>query len=111
MCKKLINRHNICILVCSIDIMNFFLEKVGETGKTEIGKTMIIDRMGADPSTLLNLSNKFVSTVKIGWGLSLLCDEKFLGRRISDYKQSGFGVSNGGTLLEIAFSKGRLKEK
>ena len=90
--------------------MNFFLEKVGETEKTEIGKTMIIDRMGTDPSTLLNLNNKFVSTVKIGWGLSLLCDEKFLGRRISDYKQSGFGVSNGGTLLEIAFSKGRLKE-
>ena len=78
MCKKLINRHNICILVYSIDIMNFFLEKVGETEKTEIGKTMIIDRMGTDPSTLLNLNNKFVSTVKIGWGLSLLCDEKFM---------------------------------
>ena len=35
--------------------MKFFLEQVGETGKTEIGKTMIIDRMGTDPSTLLNL--------------------------------------------------------
>ena len=41
--------------------MSFFLEKVGELAKTEIGKTMIMDRMGTDPSTLLNLSNKFVT--------------------------------------------------
>ena len=90
--------------------MNFFLEQVGEIGNTEIGKTMIIDRMASETATLLNLNNKFVTTVKIGWGLSLLCDERFLRRRISGYKQSGFGVSNGGTLLEIAFSRGRLKE-
>lgn len=90
--------------------MNFFLEQVGEIANIETGKTMIMDRFGVDPGTLLNLSSKFVSTVKIGWGLSLLCDEKFLATRISRYRQSGFSVSNGGTLLEIAFSRGRLRE-
>lgn len=90
--------------------MNFFLEQVGEIANIETGKTMIMDRLGVDPGTLLNLSSKFVSTVKIGWGLSLLCDEKFLATRISRYRQSGFSVSNGGTLLEIAFSRGRLRE-
>ena len=70
--------------------------------------TMIIDRL-AFPTEVLYYSGYHENTiVKIGWGLSLMIDERVLAKRVEDLKEHGFFVSNGGTTLEIAYSKGQL---
>ncbi len=70
--------------------------------------TMIIDRL-AFPTEILYYSGHRENTiVKIGWGLSLIINEDVLARRVGDLKAHGFLVSNGGTTLEIAYSKGQL---
>ncbi|MCW6168988.1 MAG: phosphosulfolactate synthase [Thermoplasmatales archaeon] len=70
--------------------------------------TMIIDRL-AFPTEVLYYSEHSKNTiVKIGWGLSLIVDENILVKRVGDLKAHNFLVSNGGTTLEIAYSKGRL---
>ncbi|MHB1663626.1 MAG: phosphosulfolactate synthase, partial [Thermoplasmataceae archaeon] len=55
-----------------------------------IGKTMVIDRLASDLDTIKHLS-RFVTYVKIGWGLSFLLSEKALNNRISRIKDMGIG--------------------
>ncbi|MHB1493388.1 MAG: phosphosulfolactate synthase [Thermoplasmataceae archaeon] len=74
-----------------------------------IGKTMVIDRLASDLDTIKHLS-RFVTYVKIGWGLSFLLSEKALNNRISRIKDMGIGVSNGGTFLETCYVKGKFED-
>jgi len=90
--------------------MTFYLNELVDHSGPSRFTTMVIDRI-SHPAELLSYSTwneKIV--VKIGWGLPFIIDEKALIDRIHRFRESGFHVSNGGTALEIAYSKGRLDD-
>ena len=73
----------------------------------EKGVTMVLDRLqGIDKEEFESLGD-YVDVVKIGWGLSTLMSENKLASRIEFYHKNSVKVSTGGTLLEIALSKGK----
>ena len=86
------------------------MDSVFDSQHRHTGRTMILDRLAYSPETLFAADSNFDATVKIGWGIPLLLERKFLLERVSRYREHGFGVSNGGTLLEIAYSKGRYMD-
>lgn len=74
------------------------------------GLTMVLDRLqGIDIGEFQEMS-EYVDSVKIGWGLSTLLSEEKLEARISFYHQNNVKVSTGGTLLEIADTKGKATQ-
>lgn len=74
------------------------------------GITMMLDRLqGIDREEFETLAD-YVDIVKIGWGLSTLLSEDRLASRIEFYHKHDIKVSTGGTLLEIALTKGRGSE-
>ena len=90
-----------------------FLERVVEAGRKKprsAGLTMVLDRLAADPDLLVSALAEYVDVVKLGWGIPLLLAEPALRHRVLRYREAGIHVSNGGTLLEIAVSKGRHRE-
>lgn len=91
-------------------IMPKFLESLFENQHKVAGRTMILDRLAYPAETINALDPSFNITVKIGWGIPYLLDRKVVVDRVSRYRSRGFNVSNGGTLLEIAYSKGRHME-
>lgn len=87
--------------------MSKFLNQVIDVSQRRVGKTMILDRLAYQPDILFPLDPAFASCVKIGWGIPYLLDRKVLMQRVSAYRDHGYDVSNGGTLLEMAYSKNR----
>ncbi len=80
----------------------------GRTGKPRnAGTTMVLDRIAYGTTEVVEYLSDYIDTVKIGWGIPFLLDAKMLSRRISFYREHAIHVSNGGTMLEIAVSKGR----
>jgi phosphosulfolactate synthase len=67
---------------------------------------MVLDRFNIIQPELSEIA-QYVDTVKIGWGLPILVDEKWLDHRIKFYHSLGVTVSTGGTLLEIAAARGK----
>ncbi len=84
------------------------LNQLVDQSEIKHSTTMIIDRL-AYPTEVLSYSvNNERVVVKIGWGLPYIMDETILKARIKSYLNNNFLVSNGGTTLEIAYSKGKL---
>lgn len=73
------------------------------------GKTMVIDRMVSDIS-VLELFSRYVTYVKIGWGIPFLLPEDRVRERINNIRNTGLGVSNGGTFLENFIIRGKLMQ-
>jgi phosphosulfolactate synthase len=69
--------------------------------------TMVLDRLGYSVEETLALLSDYIDVVKIGWGLPFLLEANNLKHRVERYLQSGLFVSNGGTLLESAITKGK----
>jgi phosphosulfolactate synthase len=94
--------------------LSYFLSEIsGVAEKNDsraYGKTMVLDRfLTGTPESVAMLHN-FVDCVKIGWGLPYVLEERALLARIQSFREAGVSVSSGGTLLEIAFSKGRHRK-
>lgn len=70
---------------------------------------MVLDRLAGELDPTQGALAEYIDVVKIGWGLPLLLDEEFLRRRVRSIREHGILVSNGGTLLELAASKGRQR--
>ena len=70
------------------------------------GLTMVLDRLAGDLDGPLDLLHPYIDIVKVGWGIPLLLDERGLQRRVRAIREHDIHVSNGGTLLEVAVSKG-----
>lgn len=91
----------------SYHAMARFLDVVMDISQRHTGRTMILDRLAYSPEILFALDPVFSTCVKIGWGIPYLLDRKVLRQRVSEFRSHGFDVSNGGTLLEVAYSKNR----
>ncbi len=91
--------------------MSYFLAEITEIpcldGARSAGKTMVLDRYLQGTVDSVRMLHGFVDCVKIGWGLSYILDEETLRSRIESFKKAGVTVSSGGTMLEIAVSKGK----
>ncbi|MHB1440845.1 MAG: phosphosulfolactate synthase [Cuniculiplasma sp.] len=90
---------------------HYFGESISGIGREisgGFGKTMVIDRLSTNLDSMQHLS-KFMTYVKIGWGLSFLLNERILGDRITRIKDMGTGVCNGGTFLETCYVKGKFE--
>ncbi len=90
--------------------MSKFLETIFENARRPTGSTMILDRLAHPPEILAPFDPSHNITVKIGWGIPYLLERKELVERVKKFRSYGFNVSNGGTLLEIAYSKNRHME-
>lgn len=87
--------------------MEKFLESfLGDTHRST-GRTMVLDRLAFPAETIAPLDASHNITVKIGWGIPYLLERKDVMERVKKFKSYGFRVSNGGTLLEIAYSRNR----
>jgi phosphosulfolactate synthase len=90
-----------------------FLERVVQPGRRKprvTGLTMVLDRLANPPELLTGALAEYVDVVKLGWGIPLLMDQEAVRRRVARYRHAGIHVSNGGTLLEIAVSRGRHRD-
>jgi phosphosulfolactate synthase len=70
------------------------------------GLTHVLDRLSPISEEGLAHLAPYVDIVKIGWGLPLLLQRGTLERRIGTFHRLGWRVSTGGTLLELALSRG-----
>lgn len=86
-----------------------FLEELTQpTGeKRGHGKTMVLDRLAPVDWNILPDLSPFINVVKIGWTLPLLLTKRTLAERVGKLRGSGVSVSHGGTLLEMAITKGK----
>jgi phosphosulfolactate synthase len=74
------------------------------------GVTHVIDRglSIAEIEGMIEVSGEFVDIVKLGWGTALATGN--LERKLERYRDCGIPVVLGGTLTELAISRGRLDE-
>jgi phosphosulfolactate synthase len=74
------------------------------------GVTHVIDRglSIADIEGMIEVAGEFVDIVKLGWGTALATGN--LERKLERYRAYGIPVVLGGTLTELAISRGRLDE-
>lgn len=75
----------------------------------ETGLTMVIDK-GMAPAAFadwLDVAGAYVDIVKLGFGTSLLYDERVLRQKVAMLRRWDVLVCPGGTLLEIAWHLGR----
>jgi len=84
------------------------LAEVPVSGRRD--RTMVLDRLAYGTEETVEMLGDFIGTLKIGWGLPLLLDEKVLLRRVRNFRDRGIHVSNGGTLLETAIARGRAMQ-
>ena len=75
------------------------------------GITMVLDKL-VHSLNCLDLEGKapYIDYVKIGWGLPLLVDEEMLKKRISTLLSHNIDAGLGGTLMELAYIRGEVKE-
>jgi phosphosulfolactate synthase len=74
------------------------------------GVTHVIDRglSIAEIDGMIEVAGEFVDIVKLGWGTALATGN--LERKLERYRAHGIPVVLGGTLTELAISRGRLDE-
>jgi phosphosulfolactate synthase len=74
------------------------------------GVTHVIDRglSIAEIEGMIEVAGEFVDIVKLGWGTALAT--RNLERKLECYRSHGIPVMLGGTLTELAISRGRLEE-
>ena len=74
------------------------------------GVTHVIDRglSIAEIEGMIEVAGEFVDIVKLGWGTALATGN--LERKLERYRAHGIPVMLGGTLTELAISRGRLDE-
>lgn len=59
---------------------------------------------------LVEQAADYIDLVKLGWGTTRLISEEAVRRKIELYVSNHIAVSNGGTLLEIAYQSGKSEE-
>ncbi|HTX08037.1 MAG TPA: phosphosulfolactate synthase [Solirubrobacteraceae bacterium] len=76
----------------------------------ERGVTHVIDRglSIAEIDGMIEVGGDFVDIVKLGWGTALAT--RNLERKLARYREHGIPVVLGGTLTELAISRGRFEE-
>ena len=57
---------------------------------------------------MVEVGGEFVDIVKLGWGTALAA--RNLDRKLGRYREHGIPVVLGGTLTELAITRGRLEE-
>ena len=74
------------------------------------GVTHVIDRglSIAEIEGMIEVAGEYVDIVKLGWGTALATGN--LQAKLACYRQHGIPVVLGGTLTELAISRGRLEE-
>jgi phosphosulfolactate synthase len=74
------------------------------------GVTHVIDRglSVAEIDGMIEVAGEFIDIVKLGWGTALATGN--LERKLERYRYHGIPVVLGGTLTELAISRGRLEE-
>ena len=76
------------------------------------GLTTLLDRgMGYHAvADLMEQAADYIDLIKLGWGTSRLISEETIKRKIHLYRENQIMVSNGGTILEIAYQQGKTTE-
>jgi phosphosulfolactate synthase len=76
----------------------------------ERGITHVIDRglSIAEIEGMVEVAGEFVDIVKLGWGTALAT--RNLERKLASYREHGIPVVLGGTLTELAITRGRFDE-
>jgi phosphosulfolactate synthase len=76
----------------------------------ERGITHVIDRglSIAEIEGMVEVAGEFVDIVKLGWGTALATGN--LERKLASYREHGIPVVLGGTLTELAITRGRFDE-
>ena len=80
--------------------------------KEKLGITMVLDK-GLPPEFLrdyLRVCGEYITFVKFGWGTSAVIDRDIVKEKIKIYKKYGIKTYPGGTLFEVAYSKGLFEE-
>jgi len=83
-----------------------------EEPKDKLGITMILDK-GLPPAFLrdyLRICGEYINFAKFGWGTSAVLDRDVVEEKIDIYRRDGIKTYPGGTLFEVAYSKGLFKE-
>ncbi|MBW2221568.1 MAG: phosphosulfolactate synthase [Deltaproteobacteria bacterium] len=73
------------------------------------GLTTLLDR-GIGYHAALDLTEQaadYIDLIKLGWGTSRLMPEETIKKKIRLYRDNKIMVSNGGTILEIAYQQGK----
>ena len=76
------------------------------------GLTTLLDR-GLGYHAALDLVEQaadYIDLIKLGWGTSRLISEEAVRKKIALYKDNQIKVSNGGTILEIAYLQGKATQ-
>jgi phosphosulfolactate synthase len=77
----------------------------------DVGLTMVLDKgLGHNAARDLMVAADYIDIIKFGWGTPMLYSEEALKEKIRVYKDHGILVSNGGTLLEIAYNEDKTDE-
>lgn len=76
------------------------------------GLTTLLDRgMGYHAaSDLVEQAADYIDLIKLGWGTSRLIPEEIIKKKIKLFRDNQIMVSNGGTILEIAYQQGKVTE-
>lgn len=75
----------------------------------QTGLTTLLDR-GIGYHAALDLTEQaadYMDLIKLGWGTSRLIPEETIKKKIRLYRDNQIMVSNGGTILEIAYQQGK----
>ena len=76
------------------------------------GLTTLLDR-GIGYYATLDLTEQaadYIDLIKLGWGTSRLISKETIKKKIKLYLDNQIMVSNGGTILEIAYQQGKVSE-
>ena len=76
------------------------------------GLTTLLDR-GLGYHAALDLVEQaadYIDLIKLGWGTSRLISEEAVRNKIALYKDNQIKVSNGGTILEIAYQQDKATQ-
>ena len=78
----------------------------------KIGLTTLLDRgLGYHAaSDLVEQAADYIDLIKLGWGIARLIPQETLKKKIALYRDYQIMVSNGGTILELAYQHGKVKE-
>lgn len=76
------------------------------------GLTTLLDRgMGFHAACdLIEQAADYIDLIKLGWGTSRLIPEGIIKKKIKIYRDNQIMVSNGGTILEIAYQQDKVSE-
>ncbi|MDO5824524.1 phosphosulfolactate synthase [Methanobrevibacter sp.] len=76
------------------------------------GLTMVLDKgLGLETATsLMDISGEHVDYVKFGWGTSIVHEQDIIKSKVEMYKAHDVIPYTGGTLFELAYTKGKLEE-